>query len=136
MGSPGLQPFKTLEAFSEVFDLVDQSQPGPWMMAKEFWTITEVIERFQVDGSFLNDLVKEEIICPICREDTKEKLLSSNDLENLRVARILFEEMEVNLPGIEVILQMRKSMLEMRKQFDAILEDLAHRLHEKLEDLA
>ena len=105
-------------------------------MAKEFWTITEVIERFQVDGSFLNDLEEEEIICPICREDSKEKLLSSNDLENLRVARILFEEMEVNLPGIEVILQMRKSMLEMRKQFDAILEDLARRLQEKFEELA
>jgi len=103
-------------------------------MPKEFWTITEVVETFQIDRRFLNDLEEEEIICPVCRENDKEKLLSANDLENLRLARILFEEMEVNLPGIEVILQMRKNMLNMRKQFDAILEDLASRLQERFKE--
>jgi MerR family transcriptional regulator/heat shock protein HspR len=104
------------------------------MMTEKFWKITEVIERFQVDREFLIDLEEEEIVCPICREQSKEKLFSPRDLENLRLAKILFEEMDVNLPGIEVILQMRKNMLDMRKQFDAILEDLASRLREKLED--
>ena len=103
-------------------------------MTKEFWKITEVIERFQINRDFLNDLEEEEIVCPICHEQSKEKLFSPRDLENLRLAKILFEEMDVNLPGIEVILQMRKNMLEMRKQFDAILEDLASRLRDKFED--
>jgi len=104
------------------------------MMTEEFWKITEVIERFQIDREFLNDLEEEEIVCPICHEKTTEKLFSPKDLENLRLAKILFEEMDVNLPGIEVILQMRKNMLDMRKQFDAILEDLASRLRSKFED--
>ena len=101
------------------------------MMTREFWKITEVIERFQIDIRFLDDLEEEEIICPTCRDDSEEKLLSSGDLEKLRLARLLFEEMEVNMPGIEVILQMRQNMLDMRKQFDDILEDLASRLQGK-----
>jgi MerR family transcriptional regulator/heat shock protein HspR len=43
--------------------------------------------------------------------------------------------MEVNLPGVEVILQMRQNMLDMRRQFDDILEDLARRLHDKIEEI-
>jgi len=98
------------------------------MMTKEFWKITEVVEWFQIDRGFLDDLEEEEIICPSCRDDSEEKLFSSGDLEKLRLARLLFEEMDVNMPGIEVILQMRQNMLDMRKQFDDILEDLASRL--------
>ena len=100
-------------------------------MTKEFWKITEVVEQFQINMSFLDDLEEEEIICPSCREGSEEKLLSSGDLEKLRLARLLFEDMEVNIPGIEVILQMRQNMLDMRKQFDDILEDLANRLQGK-----
>jgi MerR family transcriptional regulator/heat shock protein HspR len=78
-------------------------------------------------------LEKEEIICTVCPHDRTEKLLSPDDLEKLRLARILSEEMEVNLPGIEVILRMRHNMLEMRRQFDAILEDMARQFREILE---
>ena len=103
-------------------------------MKKEFWEITEIVEQFQIDRGFLDELEEEEIICPTCRENSKEKLFSSVDLERLRLARILFEEMDVNLPGIEVILQMRQNLMDMRKQFDEILEDLASRVKEKLEE--
>ena len=100
-------------------------------MTKEYWKITEVIEQFQIDRGFLDDLEAEEIICPTCRKDSKDKFVSSGDLEKLRLARLLFEEMDVNLPGIEVILRMRQNMLDMRRQFDEILADLASRLEEK-----
>jgi MerR family transcriptional regulator/heat shock protein HspR len=99
-------------------------------MSKEFWTITEVIEIFQVDEGFLAELEEEEIICPTCREDPGDKLFSSADLEKLRLAKILIEEMDVNLPGVDIILRMRQSMFEMRRQFDSILEDLARHLQE------
>jgi MerR family transcriptional regulator, heat shock protein HspR len=101
-------------------------------MTKEFWTLTEITERFSIDRKFLDDLEREEIVCPICGKDPQEKMLSLGEMEKLRLARILFEEMDVNLPGIEVILQMRQNMLNMRKQFDAILEDLALRLKNRL----
>jgi MerR family transcriptional regulator/heat shock protein HspR len=99
-------------------------------MKKEFWTITEVVEIFQIDEGFLTELEEEEIICPTCREDSPAKLFSSSELEKLRLAKMLIEEMDVNLPGVDIILRMRQSMIEMRRQFDAILEDLAQHLQE------
>ncbi len=101
-------------------------------MTIKYLKITEVIEQFQIERGFLDDLEEEEIICPFCHENSSEKLFSESELEKLRLARILHEEMDVNLPGIEVILQMRQNMLDMRRQFDDILEDLASRLKKRL----
>jgi MerR family transcriptional regulator/heat shock protein HspR len=101
-------------------------------MSKEFWTITEVVELFEVEENFLIDLEQEEILCPTCRDDSTTKLFSSSELEKLRIAKILFEDMGVNVPGIEVILRMRQTMFDMRNQFDAILEGVAEDLRESL----
>ena len=97
-------------------------------MTREFWTVSEVMELFQIDESFLAELEEEEIVCPTCHEDSPTRLLSSSELEKLRLAKILVEDMGVNLPGVEIILRMRQSMIDMRKQFDDILEDLAQHL--------
>lgn len=102
-------------------------------MTKEFWTITEVLKVFQVTRDFISDLEREDIICPICKEDTSNRLLSVAEMEKLRIAKILVEDMGVNIEGVDIILQMRQRMIEMRKQFDAILEDLAGHIHENLE---
>jgi MerR family transcriptional regulator/heat shock protein HspR len=99
---------------------------------KEFWTVTEVVERFKVEMRFLEDLEEEEVVCPVHRDDPQAKLFSKRDLENLRLAKILVEDMGVNLPGVEVILRMRQNMIDMRNQFDAILEDLARHVRETL----
>ena len=103
-------------------------------MTKEYWTIAEVIEIFQVDKRFVTDLEEEEIICPVCKEDTTKKFLSAGELEKLRLAKILVEDMGVNLEGVDVILQMRQKMIEMRKQFDDILEDLAEQLRQQFKN--
>ena len=97
-------------------------------MDKEFWTVHEVMERFEVEETFLRDLENEEILCPTCEEDAQSKRFSVDELEKLRLAKLLVEEMEVNLSGVDIILGMRQHMLEMRRQFDAILEDLAAQL--------
>jgi len=99
-------------------------------MKKESLTVTEVIEIFQIQESFLIDLEEEEIVCPICRKRPPTKLFPPSELEKLRLVKILHEDMGVNLPGIEVILRMRQSMFDMRKQFDLILEDLAQNIQE------
>ena len=101
-------------------------------MAKELWTVTEVLEFFQVEESFLRRLEEEEIVCPHCDEDLSTRLFHTNELEKLRVAKILVEDMDVNLSGVEVILQMRKNMIDMMRQFDAILEDLARQMQKTL----
>jgi MerR family transcriptional regulator, heat shock protein HspR len=99
-------------------------------MGKEYWTVTEVVKIFHVDERFLHELEEEEIICPVCKEHPPAKLFSSADLEKLRLTKILIEEMDVNLAGVEIILRMRQSMFEMRRQFDSILEDLARHIRE------
>lgn len=103
-------------------------------MSERFWAINEVIEIFQVDETFLAELEEEEIICPSCRGKSKTKMFSSSDIEKLRLAKTLVEDMGVNLPGVEVFLRMRQNMFDMRNQFDAILEDLLHHLRETLKN--
>ena len=103
-------------------------------MSKEFWSVAEIIEIFNVDQNFIENLEKENIICKVCTEKTPEKRFSLNDMEKLRLAKILMHEMDVNIPGIEVILQMRQSMIDMRKQLDAILEDMANHFQIILKD--
>lgn len=97
-------------------------------MSKEYWTITEVIESFELDEDLLKELESEEIVCPVCREGGSTKFFTARDLETLRLTKIFMEDMGVNLPGVEVILRMRQNMLDMRRQFDAILEEMASQL--------
>jgi MerR family transcriptional regulator/heat shock protein HspR len=97
-------------------------------MKKEFWTRTEIVELFQVDDRFLSSLEEEELLCPVCREDAAARVFPPQELEKLRLAKVLVEEMGVNLAGVEIILRMREMMFSMRRQFDEILEDLARSL--------
>lgn len=102
-------------------------------MTKKYWSFTEVVEFFQVNESFLNNLEKEDIVCPTCQEGLPGRSFSAGEMEKVRLAKILMEEMDVNLAGVEVILQMRKSMIAMRKQFDAILEDMVREMEKNLQ---
>jgi MerR family transcriptional regulator/heat shock protein HspR len=102
-------------------------------MEKKYFTKTEIMELFQVEEDLIISLEKEEIICPECIGDDPLKHFSPYETEKLRIARMLIEDMEVNLPGVEIILRMRESMINMRRQFDDILEDLAGRIKKTFE---
>ena len=101
-------------------------------MTKEYWTVSEVIEIFQMDENTISYLEEEEIVCPECFDAHPFKRFSAVELDKLRLVKVLMEDMDVNLPGVEVILRMRQSMIQMRQQFDDILEDLAGQLKESL----
>ncbi|MBW2709581.1 MAG: hypothetical protein JRD04_09950 [Deltaproteobacteria bacterium] len=105
-------------------------------MTRKYWSVTEVVEFFRINETFLSDLEKENIVCPSCRDGLIDKSFSAGEMEKVRVAKILMDEMDVNLAGIEVILQMRKSMIAMRKQFDAILKDLAQEMEKNLKSIS
>ncbi|MFC1851328.1 chaperone modulator CbpM [candidate division CSSED10-310 bacterium] len=98
-------------------------------MKKKSWTITEVIETFQVEPKFLDDLEKEDIVCPEFCGHKQIKEFTAYELEKLRVAKLLVEEFGVNLPGVDIILRMRLNIFEMRNQFDVILADMAKQMH-------
>ena len=103
-------------------------------MDKGFWTVKEVVEIFEVDERFLQELEEEVILCPLCRDKPSSKVFSTSELEKIRLAKILVEEMDVNVAGVEIILRMRQMMFEMRKQFDDILEDLARQVRQKMKE--
>ncbi len=83
------------------------------------------MEIFQVGEDLLISLEQEEIICPECIGDESSKHFSLTEIEKLRIAKMLIEDMDVNMPGVEIILRMRESMITMRRQFDDILEDIS-----------
>ncbi|MBN2061141.1 MAG: hypothetical protein JW882_12075 [Deltaproteobacteria bacterium] len=102
-------------------------------MKKELWTITEIVDYFQVDEHFLIDLEDEEILCPTCQGNSSIKMYPEGELEKLRLAKILIEDMGVNMAGVDVIIRMRENMFEMRRQFDIILEELAGQIRSAVE---
>ncbi len=105
-------------------------------MSKSFYTLTEIKRFFEVEDDFLNLLENERIICPKSSNGIQDKQFSVSDVENLRLAKLLMEDLGVNLEGVEVILRLRQNMIDMRRQFDAILEDMAKFFKETIERMA
>lgn len=101
-------------------------------MEKDVWTLKEVIEALHIDEKLITSLEREDVITLATDEAGREKLLPYREIDKVRVARILMEDMDINLPGVEVILRMRQNMIDMRRQFDEILEDLARELQKRL----
>ena len=88
-------------------------------MARKYLRITEVIEICGVGEEFVLRLEQENVISPIIRRE--RKLYPLDQVDRVRVARLLIEEMGVNLEGAEVALHMREQMIAMQHQFDKLL---------------
>ena len=56
-----------------------------------------------------------------------EEALSPEHLELARVAHTLLRELEVNYPGVEVVLRMRAELMATRRQLDELLRLLRER---------
>jgi MerR family transcriptional regulator/heat shock protein HspR len=95
-------------------------------MARKYLRITEVIKICGVDEEFVLRLEQEKLISPIVRQS--KKLYPPDQVDRVRVARLLIEEMGVNLEGAEVALHMREQMIAMQRQFDKLLRLLAEEL--------
>ena len=52
------------------------------------------------------------------------KLFSAGDLENLRLAKILVEDMGLNMAGVEVILNMLDKMTDLQKENEELGADI------------
>jgi len=88
-------------------------------MPRKYLRITEVTKICGVDVRFVKRLEQEKVIYPIVRRSVKFYPL--DQVDRVRVARLLIEEMGVNLAGAEVALNMREQMIAMQRQFNEIL---------------
>jgi MerR family transcriptional regulator/heat shock protein HspR len=95
-------------------------------MPRKFLRITEVVKICGVDEDFVIRLEKEKVIYPIVRRS--RKLYPLDQVDRVRVARLLIEEMGVNLEGAEVALHMREQMIAMQRQFNELLRLLGREL--------
>lgn len=93
--------------------------------------VQEVCAELGVDDRLLAAVCEEGLI-HIKRTADDEMVVSAEDAERLRLV-VLLGEMDVNLPGAEVILHMREEILAMRSQFDEILRALVEELRRKLQ---
>ena len=94
--------------------------------------VSEVVAELHVDSDFLHALEAEGLI-HVKRTLEDEPVMSSEDAERVRVALLLTGEMDINLPGVEVIINMRESMLAMQRQFSDILDALVKEMRRHLQ---
>jgi MerR family transcriptional regulator, heat shock protein HspR len=92
-------------------------------MARKYLRITEVVELCGVNKEFIRRLERERLIRPLPSQ--KRKLYSLDQVDRVRVARLLIEDMGVNIEGAEVALHMREQMIAMQRQ----LKELVRRLN-------
>jgi MerR family transcriptional regulator, heat shock protein HspR len=95
-------------------------------MPRKFLRITEVVKICGVDEEFVIRLEKEKVIYPIVRHS--RKLYPLDQVDRVRVARLLIEDMGVNLEGAEVALHMREQMIAMQREFNELLRLLGREL--------
>jgi hypothetical protein len=89
--------------------------------------LVRVIAELGTDAEFVESLVRAEIIY-VEHDPRGEVLISPADAERLRLVMLLIRDLEVNLPGAEVILHMRESMLAMQQQVEEILNAVAEEI--------
>lgn len=96
-------------------------------MARKYLRISEVVKICGVDEAFVKRLERERMVRAINRQN--QKLYPLDQVDRVRVARLLIEEMGVNLEGAEVALHMRDQMIAMQRQLIDLLRRLrAHKI--------
>jgi hypothetical protein len=91
----------------------------------------EVTRSYGLTASEIEMLEREQLI-DVKRTLDDEPVISSDDAETARLVMLLMNELEVNLPGAEVIAHMRAEMIAMQRQFGKILEALIEELRRSL----
>jgi MerR family transcriptional regulator, heat shock protein HspR len=104
-----------------------------WMhMARTYYYRKEIIEIFRCDEQFLSELEAENLVRPVEEDSLEEQVFPPDQVERIRIITTLMHDLEVNLAGVEVILEMRENMIRMQQQFHQILESLVDELKTRI----
>jgi MerR family transcriptional regulator, heat shock protein HspR len=88
-------------------------------MGRRYIEITEVVKVCKVDKHFIQQLERERVIRPVVQR--RRKLYPPDQVDRIRIANLLIQEMGVNFEGAEVVLNMREQMIAMQRQFNEVL---------------
>jgi MerR family transcriptional regulator/heat shock protein HspR len=92
-------------------------------MSSKYVPLSEAAARLGCTADFIERLDREGLI-DLKRTLDDVQVISADAIERVRFITLLTEELEVNLPGAEVILHMRDDMIAMQRQFDEILANV------------
>ena len=90
----------------------------------KYFTRKQVIELLEIDESFLVQLEQEEIVYLETSQGAVTAHFSEIMLERARVADNLVNELEVNLAGAAIIVQMREDLADLRHELENALNRL------------
>ncbi|HTO07334.1 MAG TPA: chaperone modulator CbpM [Myxococcota bacterium] len=88
-----------------------------------FYTRKQMLELLEIDEGFLVTLEREEIVlhdAPSGASGDFSELM----LERARVAQNLVRDLDVNLPGVAVIVRMREEVSGLRRRVEQLLAEL------------
>lgn len=88
-----------------------------------YYRRTEVIELLSLREDFLDSLLRETSLC-----EEVGGAFSADDVERIRIAQRLDEDLGVNFAGIEVAVRLRERMLAERRELLSVIEALRRRL--------
>ncbi|MDX2169799.1 MAG: chaperone modulator CbpM [Deltaproteobacteria bacterium] len=100
-------------------------------MTVRWLRLQQVCTELRVDADLLRT-VRDEGLVTIKESSEAEPVISADDAERLRLIRLLMQELEVNLAGVEVILHMHDDLRSMREQFDVILRSLVDEMRQRM----
>lgn len=117
--------------------MLDQAPSGKLLtgesdMTEDFFYRRQIIEILGIEESFLKELEKEDLVSSVELESCRERVFMRDQVERIRIIDNLVRELDVNLPGVEVILEMRTNMMRMQRQFDTILQMMVEQLRGKV----
>ena len=102
------------------------------IMSDQYYHRKQILDIFECEETFLDELESEELVVCSKVNPSGDKFYDVYQIERIRIITNLTRELDVNLPGVEVILQMRENMISMRKQFDQILYLLIQELKNRV----
>jgi len=91
---------------------------------KAGYMISAVAEQFQIHPQTLRLYEREGLLKP-SRSEGNTRLYTEEDLERLEVILRLTRDEDVNLSGVEIILNMREKMSEMQRQIEQFVSSLS-----------
>jgi MerR family transcriptional regulator/heat shock protein HspR len=100
---------------------------------KDVKDIAEICRRLGIQPVELEAMEEEGLITLAALRD--EKALPSDQLDRLEMILRLQRDLSINLAGIDVILEMRDKMIQMRKEVDDILEFIRRQISRDLREM-
>jgi MerR family transcriptional regulator/heat shock protein HspR len=97
--------------------------------------LAEAIRRCGLSDEVIEDLLSVELLHPRPTLDA-EPVIPVEEADDLRIARMLLDEMGVNVEGVEIILHMRRRQVRLQRELDELVAALKDELRTRLRDAA